>query len=244
MQTVLLHLSDIHIKTPNDPILKKGKDIAACIYSSLPSASHVFIVVSGDVAFSGEEIKSAIQNETSNPVSFVVTPGNHDCDFKQNSGARKMLVNSIESSNAPEIDSSIINTCTSIENAFFEFRKTLEENEAVVDDLLWRSSRFEVEGKILVFECLNISWVSNLNEKPGCLYYPVDRYLGKQTNDVDIRFLVLHHPLNWFCQSIYRPFREFVRQLSDIVISGHEHQGNNYPILLFLATNTKATWGL
>lgn len=238
MQTVLLHLSDIHIKTHNDPILKKGKDIAACIYSFLPSASHVFIVVSGDVAFSGEnfqyalatkflkEIKSAIQNETSNPVSFVVTPGNHDCDFKQNSGARKMLVNSIESSNAPEIDSSIINTCTSIENAFFEFRKTLEENEAVVDDLLWRSSRFEVEGKILVFECLNISWVSNLNEKPGCLYYPVDRYLGKQTNDVDIRFLVLHHPLNWFCQSIYRPFREFVRQLSDIVISGHEHQGN------------------
>lgn len=238
MQAVLLHLSDIHIKTHNDPILKKGKDIAACIYSCLPSASHVFILVSGDVAFSGEdfqyvlatdflrEIQAAIQNETSIPVSFVVAPGNHDCDFKQNSGVRKILVKSIESSDPPEIDSSIIETCTSIQKAFFEFRKNLEGNNASVDDLLWRSSRFDIGGKILGFECLNISWVSNLPETPGYLYYPVNRYREKQNDDIDVRLLVLHQPLNWFNQSIYRPFREFVRQLADIVISGHEHQGN------------------
>lgn len=238
MQVVLLHLSDIHIKTSNDPILKKGKDIAASIYSSLPSASHVFIVISGDVAFSGEnfqydlatdflkEIQAEIQKETSNPVSFVVTPGNHDCDFGLNTGARKILVKSIEGSDSLEIDSSIIDTCTSIQKSFFEFRKTLEENEAATDDALWRSSRFEVGGKVIGFECLNISWVSDLYETQGSLYFPIDRYLGKQTNDLDIRFLVLHQPLNWFSQSIYRSFRKFVRQLADIVISGHEHQGN------------------
>lgn len=238
MQAVILHLSDIHIKTANDPILKKGKEIAASTYLYLPSSAHVFIVVSGDVAFSGEEfqytlatdflkeIQTTIQKETSNPVSFVVTPGNHDCNFEQNTGVRKILVKSIESSDIPEIDSSIIETCTSIQKAFFHFRKTLEENDATEDDLLWRSSRFKVDGKILGFECLNISWVSNLHETPGYLYYPVSRYQVKQSDDVDIRFLVLHQPLNWFSQSMYRPFREFVRQLSDIVISGHEHQGN------------------
>ena len=80
MTAVLLHLSDIHIKTPNDPILKRGESIAACLFSSLPLASHLFIVVSGDVAFSGEEkqyvlatdflkrIQTVIQNETSIPV--------------------------------------------------------------------------------------------------------------------------------------------------------------------------------
>src|SRR5262249_13201558 len=31
---------------------------------------------------------------------------------------------------------------------------------------------------------------------------------------------------NWFGQSVYRPFRSFVRQLADILVTGHEHQGN------------------
>ena len=55
MTAVLLHLSDIHIKTSNDPILKRSESIASCVFSSLPLASHLFIIVSGDVAFSGEE---------------------------------------------------------------------------------------------------------------------------------------------------------------------------------------------
>lgn len=238
MSALLLHLSDIHIKTPKDPILKRGADIAACVYSYLPSVSHVFIVVSGDVAFSGEDsqydlatdflkgVQAAIQQESAIPVSFVIAPGNHDCDFNQNSGVRSMIVKSIEDNAAPVIDSSIIGTCTAIQNSFFKFREILEGNSEADDDSLWRSSRFEVEGKSLGFECLNISWVSKQREEPAHLYFPVDRYSGKKTNDVDIRFLVLHHPLNWFSQSIYRPFRVFVRQLADIVISGHEHQGN------------------
>lgn len=238
MTAVFLHLSDIHIKTPNDPILKRGESIAACVFSSLPVASHVFIIVSGDVAFSGVEdqyalaidflrgIQTAIQNETSIPVSFVIVPGNHDCDFNQDSGARKMLVKSIEDSDSPEIDSSIIDTCTAIQAPFFKFRDELETNPNADDDLLWRSSRFSIEDKIIGFECLNVSWVSKLREEPGRLYFPIDRYSGKKTSDVDVRILVLHHPLNWFNQSIYRPFRTFVRQLADIVVSGHEHQGN------------------
>lgn len=238
MTAVLLHLSDIHIKTTNDPILKRGENIAACVFPSLPSASHLFIVVSGDVAFSGEEnqyalatdfltsVRASIQKERSIPVTFVIVPGNHDCDFNQDSGARRMLVKSIEDSDSPEIDSSIIDTCTAIQGPFFKFRDALESDMESDDDLLWRTSRFEVEGKILGFECLNVSWVSKITEEPGRLYFPIDRYSGKKTNDVDVRVLVLHHPLNWFNQNIYRPFRTFIRQLADIVISGHEHQGN------------------
>ena len=125
-----------------------------------------------------------------------------------------------------EIDPSIIDTCTAIQKPFFKFREELEGNKEVDDDSLWRSSRFNIGIKILGFECLNVSWVSKLREEPGRLYFPIDRYSEKMTNDVDVRILVLHHPLNWFNQSIYRPFRTFVRQLADIVISGHEHQGN------------------
>ena len=84
MTAVILHLSDIHIKTSKDPILKRGADIAATVFASLPSSSHVFIVVSGDIAFSGDAreyeytkqlfktIQEIIQRETSCPVNFVL----------------------------------------------------------------------------------------------------------------------------------------------------------------------------
>lgn len=238
MTAVLLHLSDIHIKTAKDPVLRRGADIAACLYSVLPEASHIFLVISGDVAFSGEkeqyelaanflhQIESTLRIETSVPITFIVAPGNHDCDFSLDSGARKLLVKAMEESNPISVDESIIDTCTSIQKPFFEFRTALENNPAAKDDKLWRTSLHEVGDQTIAFECLNVSWVSKINEDPGRLYFPITRYTGNAPENADVRLVVLHHPLNWFNQSIYRPFRVHVRQLADILISGHEHQGN------------------
>lgn len=238
MTAVVLHLSDIHIKTVKDPILKRGASIAAATFASLPAASHVFIVCSGDVAYSGTseeyqaatelfaEIKATIHKEKSCPVTFVFAPGNHDCDFEKNDGARKMLVSTIEKSDNPEVDESLINICTGIQSDFFTFRDYLENNAEATDDKLWRASVFEVEGKTIAFDCLNISWVSKIREDIGKLYFPVERYSAQTFEPVDVRLLVMHHPLNWFNQSMYRPFRTFIRKLANIVITGHEHQGN------------------
>ncbi|MCW5886715.1 MAG: metallophosphoesterase [Anaerolineales bacterium] len=238
MTAVVLHLSDIHIKTQKDPILQRGGDIAATVFSSLPAASRVFVVVSGDVAFSGKTseyalasdflttILEAIAKESSCPVSFVVAPGNHDCNFDRDAAARRVLVDSLEKQESPDVDESIIDVCTGIQQEFFDFREALEGQEDIEDDRLWRTSCFEVEGKVLRFDCLNISWVSKLKEEPGLLYFPVERYAGKATEKADVRFVAIHHPLNWFNQSVYRQFRTFVRKLANIVISGHEHHGN------------------
>lgn len=238
MTAVVLHLSDIHIKTEKDPIIQRGEDIAATLFPSLPAASHVFIVVSGDIAFSGcnaeysaattllFKIRETIQKETSCAVSFVLAPGNHDCDFRNPPGARKMLIESMEKKESPDIDDSIIGICTEIQKDFFCFRDKLENCTDVADDKLWRTNRFEVEGKLLEFDCLNVSWVSKLEEEPGRLYFPVARYSENNLEHADVRFVVLHHPLNWFSQNTYRPFRTFIRKVANIVISGHEHQGN------------------
>jgi hypothetical protein len=238
MTAVVLHLSDIHIKTANDPILYRGDNIAATVFSSLPSASQIFIVVSGDIAFSGEasqyalaeqfflSIKNAIWRETSCPIAFVLSPGNHDCDFSKSAAARRMLIDSMEKQDQLQVDDSIIQICTDIQKDFFDFRKTMENRNDVHDDLLWRTSRYEVEGKFVEFDCLNISWVSKLKEEPGKLYFPIERYAQKTFESADVRFVVLHHPLNWFNQSVYRPLRSFVRKLANIVVTGHEHLGN------------------
>ncbi|MBA2721615.1 MAG: hypothetical protein H0U56_01710 [Methylibium sp.] len=75
LTAVVLHLSDIHIRSDKDWILDKGSSIAACVFSSLPDATTVFVIVSGDIAFSGKPtqyaaaeglfiaVRSAIQTE-------------------------------------------------------------------------------------------------------------------------------------------------------------------------------------
>jgi calcineurin-like phosphoesterase family protein len=133
MTAAILHLSDIHIKTARDPILGKAQAIAACIYSSLPLASHVFIVISGDIAFSGKaeeyalasrflrDIESAIRIEKTIPISFVIAPGNHDCDFAACSSVRTMAIDSIDRSDCPAVDDEIIGQCTKVQLRFSSF---------------------------------------------------------------------------------------------------------------------------
>ncbi len=238
MTAVVLHLSDIHLKSSKDPILNRANNIASSTFSVLPQASHVFVVISGDIAYSGKEkqyseilpffqkIKEAICAETEIPVSFVVVPGNHDCDFTLNTQARSLIIEGLENSECKDVDDSILGICTSIQKNFFDFQRLLENNEDACGDQLWRTQSFFVEEKQIDFECLNVSWVSKLKEEPGKLFYPIDRYKDKNSKKSDVCLVVMHHPLNWFGQSIYRPFREFVRKKADLLITGHEHQAN------------------
>lgn len=238
MTALIVHLSDIHIKSATDPILKRAKDIAACTYVSLPSASTVFIVASGDIAYGGlseqyelassflTDIRKHIEAEANVQVHFIVAPGNHDCDFERDNAARKSLIKGLMEASKPEIDDSVIAGCSNVQEAFFAFRNAIEADPNAEDDRLWRTRRFNVEGKEFIFDCLNISWVSQIKEEQGRLYFPQDRYLTKSMNDADVRIVVMHHPLNWFGQNAYRPFRAFIRKLANVIVTGHEHQGN------------------
>jgi hypothetical protein len=238
MTAVIVHLSDIHIKNVADPILKRAKEIAACTYSSLPLANAVFMVVSGDIAFSGlpeqydlatsflNQIKMHIETEAKVQVHFLISPGNHDCDFERDNAARKSLIRGLLDSSQPEVDDSVILGCCRVQEAFFAFRNAIEGDSSAEDDRLWRTRRFDLEGKELIFDCLNISWVSQLKEDQGRLYFPHERYLTKSMDNADVRVVVMHHPLNWFGQNTYRPFRAFIRKLANVIVSGHEHQGN------------------
>lgn len=238
MTALVLHLSDIHIKTATDPILKRAEDIARCLFSRLPTATRVFLIVSGDIAFSGQReefdaasrflrvITAAIVAEKDLPVAIILAPGNHDCDFSRSTVTRNTIVSQLVGGALQEIDESVIQTCTRVQDAFFSFRKGLENAEDVVDDGLRRVTRFEVEGRVLAVDCLNVSWVSQLAETPGRLYFPVDRYSDKLDPDIDVRLVVMHQPFNWFAQPGYRKFREFVRKQATILFTGHEHEGN------------------
>lgn len=237
MTAVVLHLSDIHIRSCEDWVLDKATSIAACVYSYLPDATVVFIIVSGDIAFSGKTdqyaeaetffraIQTAIAAEKQLPVHFVLSAGNHDCDFALSNKTRTLALNGVRADPA-QFDGSILDTGMSVQVAYRAFaEKFVSVGETRTGDDLWTCHRFTIEGKEVVLDSINVAWCSNLYEEPGTLIFPHERYADHLREVVDVRLSVLHHPLNWFSQASYRPFRELIRGLANVVISGHEHVG-------------------
>jgi metallophosphoesterase superfamily enzyme len=97
---LLLQVSDIHLKGEEDPILQRAGAIVDAVKNLDYRLDAAIIVMSGDLAYSGEEtqywsgwsfleeIRSKLseslqKNPGSNPipVQIVAIPGNHDCDF-------------------------------------------------------------------------------------------------------------------------------------------------------------------
>jgi hypothetical protein len=236
MKAVILHLSDIHIKTESDPILTQAENIAKTTYSHITDTSHVFILVSGDIVFSGgvdqyelaaiflNQVKTHIRTERDINVDFVLCPGNHDCDF-DNDKTRIFLLDSILAQDIEKIDKTIFESCTNHQNEYFEFRDKLEKDQ-IEKDKLWVTQKFTVGNKSIVFESVNLSWASKLREEQGKMLFPFSMYKDKYKRDADIRISLMHHPLNWLSQSSYRDFRHSLRSISNFVFTGHEHLSN------------------
>lgn len=237
MTAVVLHLSDIHIRSEKDPILSNADAIATAAYEYLPDASVVFVVVSGDIAWSGDKdeyaaaskflqrIALAIRTEREIPIYFVVVPGNHDCDFRRNENSRLLMLQAARS-DITKIDASVIAAGCAVQRAYEEFADELvTPNGSRSGNRLWTSHTFTVEGKTIAFDAINVSWCSSLKEDPGTIIFPFDQYANLSQETTSLRIAVMHHPLNWFNQAAYHPFRRFVRTIANVVITGHEHIG-------------------
>jgi len=237
MSIVVLHLSDIHVRSISDPIINRASAIAATVNSQAAAASLIVVAVTGDIAFSGkddqylaaelflDEIRTLIAKETDGDVRVVVVPGNHDCDFDLCNETRRNNIAAMLSKQHPSVDESVILTCTTVQEAFFKFRDGIENWEQVSGDRLWRSLSTTVEGTILRIDALNVSWVSNLKEQKN-LFFPIERYQAKLDEKADIRLTLMHHPLNWYHQNKYRELRNSLRKMSSAILTGHEHEGS------------------
>jgi len=236
MRLVILHLSDIHIKNETDQILTQDLPIAKTLYKHISNNDQVVVLISGDIAFSGqrkqydlattflENIKKHINKERTVSISFIMCPGNHDCDFSKNP-TREFILKSMLTQDLSKLDSNIFESCTTHQEEYFSFKNRLENNP-FEEDKLWTTSKIEIGNKTVVFESINLSWASSLKEQQGKLLFPFSSYLDKSTVVADLRISLMHHPLNWLNQSSYREFRSSLRPISNFIFTGHEHANN------------------
>jgi hypothetical protein len=237
---MLLHLSDIHIKTSSDAILARAASIASATFPRLPEIHTLALVVSGDIAFSGtadqyelaitfiEQIKAAIRKEVPRvQIEVFVCPGNHDCDFSLHDDTRDAVLAKIRTLEGADPSGSLIKTASSVEDAFFAFRDQVSGYKWNHDDRLSWQTSIGIGNHRVGFRCLNIAWMSELREKQGTLVYPSSavRPFGFDAK-TDLAVTLLHHPFNWLGQSTYRPFQAAVRRESHLIFTGHEHFQN------------------
>jgi hypothetical protein len=223
------------VRLEDDRISEWSKTIPQAINEDARHADFCFVIFSGDLTFSGKEeefdllegfmksLKGGIEKQGVN-VHFLMSPGNHDCDFSNNCSVRDVVIERIIKDDAVN-DESLINECIKVQKNYrnFEGKWCPDEFCTYKDDLVSRYC-FDINGKKISFLSINASWMSRINEKQGEMVFPVDKYKGIFGEvGAYLNFCIMHHPLNWYSQGAYHEFRASLQRSFNGIFSGHEH---------------------
>lgn len=231
----VIHLSDIHIKSERDAIFSKQDEMINACVNAVSNKDSVVIVISGDIAFSGQEVQYALATDLLNKLSSklsekgirnidkVYVPGNHDCDFGMKSSVRDIL---IESMNCDKVDNEIYGNLISAQENYFAFAKS----ERYSDEMIQLQEVF-FDGHKYGFILINTAWMSQLHEEYGKIVIPKSFMKEVNLSEYEILFGVFHHPSNWLHEACRNDFLEYINSTCDIVFVGHEHRRTGYEML-------------
>jgi len=243
MKLGVLHISDIHIKTPTDKVLDVGSSIAKACYAIAHQSDTFAIVITGDIAFSckkeeyqlAEEffgaIKSEIESEIGRSVDIFLVPGNHDCMLKPENEGRTIIIEQIVKNPSKANSKSLVSDCTAAQSEFFKFEDRMSTLTPVYSDNLWKEYELSIKGSVIRISSLNAAWMSRLPEPQGQLVFPIDNYYELLESPSNLRLSLIHHPLNWYCQASYHPLKKALRTHSNAILSGHEHSSASEEIV-------------
>lgn len=236
MNLLVLHLSDIHVHSNQDEVLKRGEAIGRATFKDLSLADAVAVLITGDIAYSGKRdqyeaakvfidgIVATIRRERDLPINVLMCPGNHDCDFDgSDQDVRDIVIDRIRKMPPDEIKESLVATCTSVQDNYFDLQNHFKTGDAGAGDRLWETFKIPVGHHVVAVHCLNVAWMSKRQELPGSIVFPTKRYETSAKASAETTIVCMHHPLNWFAQPSYRAFRQLVRQAAHLILTGHEH---------------------
>ena len=243
MKLGVLHISDIHIKKPTDKILNVGSSIAKACYATAHQSDSFAIIVTGDIAFSCKKeeydlahdffygIKKEVEAEIGRPINIFLAPGNHDCALKPEDEGRTIIIEQIVKNPSKANSSSLVESCTSVQSEFFKFQDSISTLTPLHSDKLWKEYEVNINGSVVRISSLNAAWMSRLPEPQGQLVFPIENYYELLESPCNLRLSLIHHPLNWYCQSSYHPLKKALRTHSNAILSGHEHSSASEEIV-------------
>ena len=242
MNLAILQLSDIHISCGGDSALARARLIKSAIQPNVPEDCALIVTYTGDIAFSGQRLQYDLAEQFLQEISnnllqiaglqvlgTVIVPGNHDCDFSLAGDARPILFSSV-AANLSNIDlnGESVAQLLKVQKSFFEFENKISKRSVVFaqEQIGWTSSHVHGKRRVLV-RCLNTALFSRLNEAPGQLYFPLHA-IPECDCEADYVITVFHHPYGWLNPENSRELHKQLEPISDLILTGHEHDGDSY----------------
>jgi len=241
MKIGILHLTDIHFSEKTN-LGQKTEKVGIVAKNNFHDVSKIYILVSGDVANTGIRVEYAkaraflngiklVLNKSyqTTPVSFIIIPGNHDCDFSKGNDLRSTFIRTMNYEFIGS-DNSVVDNSLLVQQEFWNFYSSFND---IPTDKLFYQIKDTLDGRSICFNCINTGWMSQLREEPGKLFFPVKRYEKLVKNSkYDVSIGTWHHPINWFNpntnENNKNEFQKFVEALAPVHFIGHEHESSHY----------------
>lgn len=238
----IVHISDIHFRAGPNPAATRVQQIKAAVQAETYEMTDLLLLITGDVAFSGKQAEYSVATDfvagleealgSIESVGFlgtVVIPGNHDCDFDDEGQVRPALISNLpDILDTVEASGDVAEQMTKVQQAFFSFEGLVWPKPRLANErLFWTREFMSSAGKILV-RCFNSAWVSRRKEVAGQILFPTQVIPDISGDDALLVVTAFHHPYGWFNPENARAFRRLIETSSDIVFTGHEHDGEVY----------------
>lgn len=243
MKFLIIQLSDIHFKAENNSVLKKEDKLFEAIRNSTLEHDEIFLLVTGDTAFSGKKeefeigktfingLKTKLTDYSKKNVNVLVIPGNHDCDFGEDNKARQNQIKMIQSLGDTAFDDSVIELCTTVQKEYITFQEEIQAKAPIHNDKLVAVYLFEYNDKKVTFHCYNTAYISEIHEQNGKMFFPTSVLPDEILNTkADIVFGLFHHPFHWLNAINRREFSTHIHKTTDFYLTGHEHEASKEKI--------------
>jgi len=241
MKLLIVHLSDLHIRSKSDWVFDKSSAINNIVKNIEYQLDRVFIVITGDISFEGNEeqlsygfefisnlakifeenISSSVKDEKVK-VNLIIVPGNHDCDLPNNDAVRGIIIKGILQDNNAANEPTVIEECLKAQSVFFDCIDTCAKEGLLENDKIYYEYKFTHNSENIYFKCVNTAWMSQRKEQQGELIYPTNK-IPRNNRDESLVITLFHHPYAWFEVNNGREFRKKIESISDIILTGHEH---------------------
>jgi hypothetical protein len=237
MSIAIVHLSDIHIQGPSAILESHFAGITAAFETSDTIVSHVIVLLSGDVAYSGkkEEFQVAsvllrtlvdrLSSLGNIQVSVFAVPGNHDCDLSADQEIRELIIDGKLKAPNDTLSERKLKVCLEPQANFFEFLTPFVSEKCSTSDYQAAPRNVVKVGSVTIgFVGLNTALFTKREEKKGSLLI-LNRALDAQHIPVcDILICAIHHPVDWLTFECMDRLKSFARAHVDFMFSGHEHR--------------------
>ncbi|MBS1715188.1 MAG: metallophosphoesterase [Armatimonadetes bacterium] len=243
---MLLHLSDLHFDgAGTNAAIQRAPEIAKAALGDIPGVGAVLCLVTGDLTDKGDpegyswvemffaDLQDSLKTFQPNIeyLGEIYVPGNHDItrpeDAKDLFGLTTALTNLRHPRNLLGPGSVEVAIALEAQAKFFEFEKarTGRSSDSVTEKLSWVRT-FKIDNANLEIVCLNTSFACLDEHDQGLLssYWPEDL----SVTDGSFRICLMHHPWNWLKIENGRGIQKHLQGFSDLVLSGHEHDGQEY----------------